>query len=189
MEDSTMSEQEEEQDVEQLQQQEEEEDTEKKRKRTRAVDNSAEFAAALDRVLNMSLNQHETMVPVMAKNRVVERRLEEERLERKARKVLIAERNAKLQQGRQRLTDPDEVALTLDYDKRLKKVATRGVIQLFNAVRVHQKTGDEALAPLVVATTKAKEKEQLAKLSKASFLDRLKQGKSTTIAHICGYFQ
>ncbi|KAI8049564.1 Rrp15p-domain-containing protein [Syncephalis plumigaleata] len=134
------------------------EDSDAKRKRTRKMDNSADFAAALDRVLSMSLNQQETQVPVMAKNRVVERRLEEERLERKARKVLAAERNAKLQQGRRRLVDPDEVALTLEYEKRLKKVATRGVIQLFNAVRTHQKSGEDALAPLVVATTKAKEK-------------------------------
>jgi hypothetical protein len=57
---------------------------------------------------------------------VVERQLEEERLERKARKMLAAERSAKLQQGRRRLMNHDEVALTLEYEKRLKKVATRG---------------------------------------------------------------
>ncbi|RKP23578.1 Rrp15p-domain-containing protein [Syncephalis pseudoplumigaleata] len=162
---------------------------EKKRRRVRTTDNAADFAAGLDRVLSMSMNKQEIqasshcrgcssmracvyllagsanplflVAPVMAKNRVVERRLEEERLERRARKVLTAERSAKRQQGRQRLAEPDEVARTLDYEKRLKKVATRGVIQLFNAIRAHQKTGEDALAPLVVATTKAKEKDIL----------------------------
>jgi hypothetical protein len=109
-------------------------------------------------VLNMNMTKQEAQAPVMAKNRVVERRLEEERLERRARRALTAEKRAKMQQGRRRLNDPEQVAQTLEYEKRLKKVATRGVIQLFNAVRAHQRFGEDQLASTVVAETKAKEK-------------------------------
>lgn len=58
----------------------------------------------------------------------------------KARKILSAEKKALKQKGR---VIPDFT--TFEYEKRLRKVATRGVVKLFNAIRTQQKMTEVAV--------------------------------------------
>lgn len=57
----------------------------------------------------------------MARSKGTERKIEEEKLEYKARKVLAAEKKALKEKGH---VIPDYT--TFEYEKRLRKVATRG---------------------------------------------------------------
>ena len=57
----------------------------------------------------------------MARSKGTERKIEDEKLEYKARKLLTAEKKAQKERGR---VIPDYT--TFDYEKRLRKVATRG---------------------------------------------------------------
>lgn len=59
--------------------------------------------------------------PILARSKGIERKIEDERLEHKARKVLSAERKALKTKGR---VIPDYT--TFEYEKQLRKVATRG---------------------------------------------------------------
>lgn len=68
---------------------------------------------------------------------------------------------------------------TFEYEKALRKVATRGVVKLFNAIRTQQKVTEVAVQSAsekrktLVAIEKAK---NVSTMSKSSFLDLLKTG-------------
>lgn len=59
--------------------------------------------------------------PILARSKGAERKIEDEKLEYKARKVLAAEKKALASKDR---VVPDYT--TMDYEKKLRKVATRG---------------------------------------------------------------
>ncbi|XP_078354981.1 RRP15-like protein [Oculina patagonica] len=60
---------------------------------------------------------------------------------------------------------------TMDYEKNLARIATRGVVKLFNAVSKHQK---EMESKLQSAPTEAKKSKVVESMSKSAFLDMLK---------------
>ncbi|KAI8866662.1 Rrp15p-domain-containing protein [Ramicandelaber brevisporus] len=74
---------------------------------------------------------------IMSKNRTTERRIDEEKIEYKARKLLAREKKELLDKGH---TVPADVTYHAELEKQLRKVATRGVVKLFNAIKTHQKT-------------------------------------------------
>ena len=110
----------------------------------------------------------------MARSKGVERKIEDEKLDHKARKILSAQKKALKEKGR---VIPDYT--TFDYEKGLRKVATRGVVKLFNAIRTQQKVTEVAVEKAAstrktrVAIEKAKD---VSTMSKSSFLDLLKTG-------------
>ncbi|KAI9312888.1 Rrp15p-domain-containing protein [Dichotomocladium elegans] len=114
--------------------------------------------------------------PILARSKGTERKIEDEKLERKARKVLAAEKKALKEKGR---VIPDYT--TFEYEKRLRKVATRGVVRLFNAIRIQQRTTEVAVSEAAeqhktrLALEKAK---NVSTMSKSNFLDLLKSGHS-----------
>jgi hypothetical protein len=59
--------------------------------------------------------------PILARSKGAERKIEDEKLEYKARKVLAAEKKALASKDR---VVPDYT--TMEYEKKLRKVATRG---------------------------------------------------------------
>ncbi|KAI9099934.1 Rrp15p-domain-containing protein [Phlyctochytrium arcticum] len=105
---------------------------------------SAKMASAIGKVLSGDLGTKDEHRPILAKQKHLERALDEEKLEAKARKIVSAERKRKINIGRLKPTHS-----TTDYEKQLRKVATRGVVQLFNAIRVAQKTAEEIKAETV----------------------------------------
>lgn len=78
--------------------------------------------------------------PILARSKGLERKLEDEKLDYKARKIMSAEKKALKEKGR---VIPDFT--TFEYEKRLRKVATRGVVKLFNAIRTQQKVTEVAV--------------------------------------------
>ncbi|KAK9695770.1 pre-60S ribosomal particles component [Basidiobolus ranarum] len=135
----------------------------KKQKKTRA-----DFADAMAKILGTKLKRSDKEAPILARSKGIEKKIEEEKLEYKARKAITAEKKKLAQKDR---IVPDHS--TLEYEKKLKKVATRGVVKLFNAIKAQQREVD------VAPVTKSKVgKDQVSNMSKAKFLDVLKGGKA-----------
>ncbi|KAI9260472.1 Rrp15p-domain-containing protein [Phascolomyces articulosus] len=151
-------------------------DNDDESKNTKKKNSSEAFSEAMTKILASSLTGSDRKQPIMARSKGTERKIEDEKLEYKARKLLTAEKKAQKERGR---VIPDYTSF--DYEKRLRKVATRGVVKLFNAIRTQQKATE-------VAVTKVSEKHKasaaidkarnVSTMSKSNFLDLLKTGSS-----------
>ncbi|CAO3676191.1 unnamed protein product [Umbelopsis vinacea] len=129
-----------------------------------------------DKILGSNLKGSDKKQPILARSKGAERKIEDEKLEYKARKVLAAEKKALASKDR---VVPDYT--TMDYEKKLRKVATRGVVKLFNAIRTQQKVTDIAVsrAADTSQTSRAIEKaKNVSTMPKSSFLELLKTGTS-----------
>ncbi|KAF9428551.1 hypothetical protein BGZ94_001990 [Podila epigama] len=127
------------------------------------------MAEAMSKILGSSLRKADANTPILAKSRGTERKLEEEKMELKARKAIANEKKRLANKDR---VKPDYTGM--EYEKKLRKVATRGVVQLFNAIKAQQKATDDLSEKVKPITTNSKDK--VANLTKASFLDLLKSG-------------
>jgi len=137
----------------------------------------AGWADAMSKVLNIGKNAKDKDKPLLLSkakldvNEIIdpEKRSLEKASVRRAKKKVLAE------MGR---TKPDIVKDKLK-EKRLSKMATRGVVQLFNAVRDQQKTLKTSLNKAGLSTTK---RDKVFKnLDKDAFLDVL-SGKNKSVA-------
>lgn len=79
------------------------------------------FSEAMTNILGSTLTGGDRKKPILARSKGVERKIEDEKLEYKARKMLTAEKKKLKNQGR---VIPDYTSF--EYEKRLRKVATRG---------------------------------------------------------------
>ncbi|KAJ8658868.1 hypothetical protein O0I10_005250 [Lichtheimia ornata] len=134
------------------------------------------FSDAMTKILASQLKGTDKKQPIMARSKGTERKIEEEKLEYKARKVLAAEKKALKEKGH---VIPDYT--TFEYEKRLRKVATRGVVKLFNAVRIQQKTTEHAVSEVQEyrkASSALEKAKNVSTMSKSNFLDLLKSGNS-----------
>jgi hypothetical protein len=104
--------------------------------------------------------------PILAKKRKLETDIDEAKLEEKAKKLITSQRKLKKDVGRVKPT-PE----TLTFEKQLKKVATKGVVQLFNALRKVQKEVKELQQDGV-----QKHNNEVPVLSKNTFIKALKDG-------------
>ncbi|KAI8061836.1 Rrp15p-domain-containing protein [Gilbertella persicaria] len=135
---------------------------------------SEAFSDAMTKILASSLSGSDKKQPILARSKGVERKIEDEKLDHKARKILSAQKKALKEKGR---VIPD--FSSFEYEKRLRKVATRGVVKLFNAIRTQQKVTEVAVQnaagtrKTLAAIEKAK---NVSTMSKTSFLDLLKTG-------------
>ncbi|KAG2171677.1 hypothetical protein INT43_008057 [Umbelopsis isabellina] len=138
---------------------------------------SDSFAVAMTKILGSNLKGSDRKKqPILARSKGAERKIEDEKLEYKARKLLSAEKKALASKDR---VIPDYT--TMDYEKKLRKVATRGVVKLFNAIRTQQKVTDVAVdrAASTSKTSRAIEKaKNVSTMPKSSFLELLKTGTS-----------
>ncbi|KAJ1853379.1 pre-60S ribosomal particles component [Coemansia sp. RSA 486] len=127
----------------------------------RKTADAEEFSNILSAILDQ--DARDQSAPIMAKDKTRENQIKEEKLEYRARKALAAERKA--------LKDKDRIVPTLenfDYERRLRKVATKGVIKLFNVVKAQQTELAEIQEQKTIKTDK------VAEMSKSKFLDLLK---------------
>ncbi|PHZ14100.1 Rrp15p-domain-containing protein [Rhizopus microsporus ATCC 52813] len=133
------------------------------------------FSDAMTKILASSLTGADKKQPILARSKGVERKIEDEKLDYKAQKILSVQKKAAKEKGR---VIPDYTSF--EYEKRLRKVATRGVVKLFNAIRTQQKVTEVAVQSVTnkSKTLSAVEKaKDVATMSKSSFLDLLKTGK------------
>ncbi|KAG0168772.1 hypothetical protein DFQ30_004348 [Apophysomyces sp. BC1015] len=135
---------------------------------------SEAFSEAMTKILASTLKGADKKQPILARSKGTERKIEDEKLEYRARKLLSSEKKALKSKGR---VVPDYT--TFEYEKKLRKVATRGVVKLFNAIRTQQKVTEVAVTKAAETrkTRNAVEKaKDVSTMSKSSFLDLLKSG-------------
>ncbi|KAI7862419.1 Rrp15p-domain-containing protein [Spinellus fusiger] len=103
--------------------------------------NDEAFSEAIKNILASQLKGTDKKQPILARSKGTERKLADEKLDSKARRVLSAEKKAVKAQGK---VVPDFT--NMEYEKALRKVATRGVVKLFNAINTQQKVTDVAVS-------------------------------------------
>eukprot|EP00743_Colponemidia_sp_Colp-15_P009508 GILK01010397.1.p1 GENE.GILK01010397.1~~GILK01010397.1.p1 ORF type:complete len:298 (+),score=96.17 GILK01010397.1:122-895(+) len=126
------------------------------------------FAIAMHKILGKRLREDEEAAPILAKYKTTEERIRHEKEQMKKAKELAREKK--------RLKNKDHVLpdiLNKDFERQLLKLATKGVVKLFNAVSQHQKSQDS------ISSTKVEDKklkvDKVDQLSKANFLQLLKK--------------
>ncbi|KAJ1970392.1 pre-60S ribosomal particles component [Dimargaris xerosporica] len=141
--------------------------TKQKKKKPKKND-PQDFANAMVNILGTKLKAADKSTPILSKNRLPGKLIDDEKLELRAQKTLTAERQREKNVNR---VIPD--FSNAEYEKKLRKVATRGVIRLFNAVN-SQQNGD-ALS-VVNSSAADNERGSVSDLSKDRFLELLKSG-------------
>lgn len=174
--------------------------------RAKRSDPSA-FATSLSKILSTKLSTSRRADPVLARSAAAHeagRQAVDRALESKARKQLRTAKRAAMEKGRVRdvlvatngvfganvhpvtgevLEDPGQgqqqsVGAVVETERRLRKVAQRGVVQLFNAFRVAQVKAAEAEKGVrkegVIGVDRKKEK--VTEMSKKGFLDLIASG-------------
>ncbi|KAK6347116.1 hypothetical protein TWF696_007195 [Orbilia brochopaga] len=149
----------------------------KKRKRT----DPAAFATSMSKILSSHLTATARKDPVLVRAKHTAAHIDDAKLEAKARRLLTAEKRAALDRGRMRDVVPrddasgEEVKTVLEREKALRKIAQRGVIKLFNAVRAAQVKGEEAARENKVKGTLGidSRSKNVTEISKESFLDMI----------------
>ncbi|KAJ3273498.1 Molybdate-anion transporter [Terramyces sp. JEL0728] len=117
--------------------------------------------------------------PVLSLKRKIEKDIDEEKLEERAKKLLTTDKKKEKDVGR---IIPDNS--DLDYEKSLRKMATKGVVQLFNALRAAQKSVNEVENDGVL-----KNVDVVPSVSKETFIKALKQEKEITNAEAVPFLQ
>ncbi|RHZ64614.1 hypothetical protein Glove_321g34 [Diversispora epigaea] len=146
--------------------------TGQKRKRIINNNNPEEFASAINKILKSSIKSttDQKITPILSRSKGIEQRIDEEKLEYRARKASNLEKK--------KLASKDRIKsdfTTIDRERKLRKIATRGVVQLFNAIHISQKVVDEAVKE-VGGSQKltSREAKDVANMSKDTFLEILK---------------
>jgi hypothetical protein len=89
-------------------------------------------------VLTKLLDQTDTTRPILSKKKHIEKELDDVKLSEKAKKLISARKRIKFDSAH---VIPDHS--TMDYEKSLRKTATHGVVELFNALAAAQKTAQQ----------------------------------------------
>lgn len=108
------------------------------------------FSTSISKILSTKLPTSARADPVLSRSKAAAQAssdLANERLEQRARSKLRAEKKEEQEKGRVRDVlgiERGEAGETAEEEKRLRKIAQRGVVKLFNAVRAAQVRGEEA---------------------------------------------
>jgi hypothetical protein len=137
------------------------------------------FSTSISKILSTKLSQGARKDPLLSRSREaakVSSGIANERLERRAKAKMRSDRKDELERGR--IKDvlglqsgmAGEVA---EEEKRLRKIAQRGVVKLFNAVRAAQVKAEEAAREARKKGTVgyANREEKINEMSKQGFLD------------------
>ncbi|KIW18061.1 hypothetical protein PV08_02348 [Exophiala spinifera] len=150
-----------------------------KRKSTSKRNDPEAFSTSISKILSTKLSQSARKDPVLSRSKqAVETStsLADEKLERKAKAKLRSERREDLERGRIK----DVLGLNsgtageiAEEEKRLRKIAQRGVVKLFNAVRAAQVSSEKAAREERKKGTvgMANREEKANEMSKQGFLD------------------
>ncbi|KAL3484566.1 Rrp15p-domain-containing protein [Aspergillus germanicus] len=108
------------------------------------------FSTSISKILATKLPTSARADPVLSRSKIVTQTstdLAEEKLDNQARAKLRAEKKEELDRGRVRDVlgiGLGQAGAVAEEEKRLRKIAQRGVVKLFNAVRAAQVRGEEA---------------------------------------------
>lgn len=147
------------------------------------------FSTSISKILSTKLPTSARADPVLARSKAAAQTSAEianEKLEQKARAKLRAEKKEEMDRGRIKDVLGIERGMageTAEEEKRLRKIAQRGVIKLFNAVRAAQVRGEEAVREeRKKGTVGVEERKKAAnEVSKQSFLELINGKKGTPL--------
>ncbi|XP_069028063.1 RRP15-like protein isoform X1 [Embiotoca jacksoni] len=128
---------------------------------------NAGWAEAMAKILGKKTS--ETKSSILLKNKELEAMKTKEREETLERKTQVDKKRAWEMMCRQK---PD-VVTDREAEKTLQRTATRGVVQLFNAVRKHQKTVEDKVKE--AGGSERKKAKILSSVSKRDFIDVLRR--------------
>ncbi|KAL2882092.1 pre-60S ribosomal particles component [Colletotrichum sp. CLE4] len=145
------------------------------------------FSTSMSKILSTKLSNAKRADPVLARSAEAHQSAQaavDQALESKARKQMRAQRKEALEKGRVRNvlvapeTEETSTGEMVETERRLRKVAQRGVVKLFNAVRAAQVKAAEAEKKArkdgVVGVVRREEK--INEMSKKGFLDLIASG-------------
>ncbi len=151
----------------------------KKRRPTSKRNDPNAFSTSISKILSTRLSQSARKDPVLSRSREaveIGNVIANEKLERRAKAKIRADRIEELERGRVK----DVLGLqsgmageVAEEEKKLRKIAQRGVIKLFNAVRAAQVKAEEAAREARKKGTigSANREEKINEMSKQGFLD------------------
>ena len=159
--------------------------TTKPRQKKKRNDPTA-FATSISKILDTKLTTAKRADPVLARSttaHAANQTLSDQKLEHAARAQLRTEKRAALEKGRVRdvlgLESADvSTGAVQEEERRLKKVAQRGVVRLFNAVRAAQvraEKGEEVVRGEGVVGVEQR-RERVEGMSKEGFLELISRG-------------
>jgi hypothetical protein len=146
----------------------------------------AVFATSISKILNSKLTTSKRVDPVLSRSKDAlnaAKEMGEAKLEAKAKQKLRDEKKAKLDTGRVKDVlglNNTEVSTEeiLELEKKYKKIAQRGVVRMFNAIRAAQIMGEQAARDAqqqgVVGIDKREQKVN--EMSKKGFLELIAGG-------------
>ena len=156
----------------------------KKAKMNKHDDGSAGFSQALNAILGSHLKAYDRKDPIMSRNKSVLKQNESQKLELKAKKALLAEKKKLLNKTRKKEVIPtvsdenksgEEIRKIIEKETRLRKIAQKGAVKLFNAILSTQVKTEKEVSEGFTDIKNRKEKKQLiTEVSKEKFLDMVK---------------
>jgi fusion and transport protein UGO1 len=163
----------------------ESEDEIPEQKRNKRNDPTA-FATSISKILNTKLTTSKRVDPVLSRSKDASdaiKEMSEARLEAKAKQKLRDDKQAKLETGRVKdvlgLNNPEiSTEGMMEQEQRYKKIAQRGVVRMFNAIRAAQVMGEQATRD---AQTQGlvgidKREQKVNEMSKKGFLELIARG-------------
>lgn len=148
-----------------------------KKKKKNTDDGRGTFANAFNAIIGSKLKAHDRNDPILVRNKSTLKKLESDKLDAKAKRVMLSEKRE--MQDKLRVTnllpaahDTENAREMIEKEKRLKKVAQKGVVKLFNAVLATQVRTNQDLDQENVGSSK--KQELLNELTKLKFLDLVK---------------
>nr|XP_030124999.3 RRP15-like protein [Taeniopygia guttata] len=127
---------------------------------------SSGWADAMAKVLNKKIPQNKSTI--LAKNKSLEKEREKKKQERQEKKIRLEKKREWEMMCR---VKPD-VVKDREKERNLQRIATRGVVQLFNAVRTHQKKMEEEVKK--AGSSEWKRAKLISSVSKRDFIDVLR---------------
>ncbi|ODQ56979.1 hypothetical protein WICANDRAFT_85944 [Wickerhamomyces anomalus NRRL Y-366-8] len=149
----------------------------KLKKRKKAKDDGSEsFANAVNAILGSKLKAYDRKDPILARSKQTIKKAESDKLEAKARRELLAEKKKVYDQDRIKdllPTDDSKAREVLEHERKLKKIAQRGVVRLFNVVMSTQTRTSTEVNKTKVLGQEQKDK-LITEISKEKFFDLVK---------------
>uniref|UniRef100_A0A8C5DIY9 RRP15-like protein n=1 Tax=Gouania willdenowi TaxID=441366 RepID=A0A8C5DIY9_GOUWI len=134
---------------------------------------NAGWAQAMAKILGKKTAENKSC-SILVKNKELEKTKARERQEQLEKKQQVNKRQLYESMCREKL----DVVKDRDTERALQRIATRGVVQLFNAVRKHQKSVDDKLKE--VGGSERKKAKILSSVSKRDFIGYLRGKDSHT---------
>lgn len=148
------------------------------RKKKKQTDDGKElFANAFNAILGSKLKAYDKKDPILVRNKTTLKKLESDKLEAKAKRMILAEKKDLYDKHRVKnllptADEPEKARAALEGERKLKKVAQKGVVKLFNAILATQVGTSRQIGQDKIGS--AQKDELVNEISKLKFLDLVK---------------